>query len=95
MGKGRTTIADRISWQRRPARTATTRMLWIYTQNDSFFAPTIATALYTAYTNSGGKAEFYQLPAFGSDGHRLFFGMGGSGIWGPLVEHYLAAQPTQ
>ena len=79
----------------RLARTATTRMLWIYTQNDSFFAPAIATALHTAYTNSGGKAEFYQLPAFGSDGHRLFFETGGSGIWGPLVERYLAAQPTQ
>ncbi|MBV8119751.1 MAG: prolyl oligopeptidase family serine peptidase [Alphaproteobacteria bacterium] len=77
------------------ARTASTRMLWIYTQNDSFFAPQIATALYTAYTRNGGKAEFYQLPTFDDDGHRLFFGPGGSMIWGPLVEHYLAAQPTQ
>jgi hypothetical protein len=77
------------------ARTATTRMLWVYAQNDSFFAPAIAVALYRAYTDDGGKAELYQLPAFGADGHRLFFGAGGSLIWGPLVERYLAAQPTQ
>lgn len=79
----------------RYARTATTRMLWVYAQNDSFFAPAIAAALYRAYTDDGAKAELYQLPAFGADGHRLFLGAGGSLIWGPLVERYLAAQPTQ
>lgn len=77
------------------ARTATTRMLWIYTQNDSFFAPSIATDLYAAFTRNGGKAEFYQLPPFGYDGHRLFFGAGGSMIWAPFVERYLESQPTQ
>jgi len=76
-------------------RTATTPMLWIYTENDSFFAPPVAAAMYAAYAAAGGRAEFYQLGAFGNDGHQLFFGHGGSAIWGPLIERYLATRPAQ
>lgn len=72
--------------------TATTPMLWIYTANDSFFAPALATAMHDAFTKAGGHAEFIQPGAFGSDGHELFFGRGGSAIWGPPVERYLAQQ---
>ena len=79
----------------RLARSATTPMLWVYTENDSYFAPAIAAALYTAYVQNGGKAEFQRLAAFGQDGHQLFFGSGGSAIWGPLVERYLASRPAQ
>jgi dienelactone hydrolase len=70
--------------------TATTPMLWIYAANDSFFSPEIAAAMYAAFTQAGGKAEFDQLPVFGSDGHMLFNRNGGSAIWGPLVARYLA-----
>lgn len=71
--------------------TATTPMLWIYTANGSYFAPTLATPMHDAFTQAGGKAELVQLDSFGSDGHGLFFGRGGSAIWGPPVERYLAA----
>jgi dienelactone hydrolase len=77
------------------ARGAATPMLWIYAANDSFFSPQIASAMYAAYAQAGGRAEFYQLPAFGSDGHHLFADRGGSAIWGPLVERYLATRPAQ
>jgi dienelactone hydrolase len=77
------------------ARGATTPMLWIYSENDSYFAPAIATALYAAYSQNGGRAEFQPLAAFGDDGHRLFFGRGGSQIWGPIVARYLASRPAQ
>nr|WP_294554122.1 CocE/NonD family hydrolase [uncultured Rhodopila sp.] len=70
-------------------RTATTPMLWIYTANDSFFDPGLAQRMYDAFTGSGGRAEFHPLPPFARDGHTLFFGNGGSAIWGPLVEAYL------
>ena len=73
-------------------RTASTPMLWVYATNDTFFAPPIARALYQSFTKAGGQAEFDQPGPFGSDGHRLFFGAGGSAIWGPLVDHYLAEQ---
>jgi pimeloyl-ACP methyl ester carboxylesterase len=71
-------------------RTATIPMLWIYTENDSYFAPPLAKAMHDAFAASGGQAEFLQLPAFGQDGHGLFFGKGGSAIWGPPMQAYLA-----
>jgi len=77
------------------ARGATTPMLWVYAENDSFFAPAIATALYSAYSQNGGKAEFERPGPFGNDGHRLFFGPGGSQVWGPPVARYLATRPAQ
>jgi dienelactone hydrolase len=70
--------------------TATTPMLWVYALNDSFFGPTIARALYQSFSAAGGHADFEQPGAFADDGHHLFFGAGGSAIWGPLVERYLA-----
>lgn len=72
--------------------TATTPMLWVYAKNDSFFGPVIARAMYKSFTAHGGKAEFEQPDPFDGDGHRLFLGHGGSMIWGPLVEKYLARQ---
>jgi dienelactone hydrolase len=71
-------------------KTARTPMLWIYTENDSYFAPPIARALYRAFTSAGGVADFEQPGPYGSDGHRLFFGPGGSTVWGPLLDRYLA-----
>jgi hypothetical protein len=79
----------------RLARGSTTPMLWVYTQNDSFFAPELAAAMYASYSQNGGRAEFYQLGSYGTDGHRLFFGTGGSQSWGPLIERYLASRPAQ
>ena len=74
--------------------TAATPMLWVYAENDSFFAPAIAEAMHRSFAAAGGKAEFIQPGPFGSDGHNLFFGRGGSAVWGPLVEQYLARQLT-
>jgi dienelactone hydrolase len=75
---------------RRYGATATTPMLWIYAANDSFFAPRLASALWQAFTAAGGKGDFEQLGSFGRDGHGLFSQPGGTEIWGPLVERYLA-----
>jgi dienelactone hydrolase len=85
-------LAEAAGWY---GRTATTPMLWVYAANDSFFAPEIAASLYAGFAQNGGKAEFYQLGPFANDGHTLFFGRGGSAIWGPLMERYLAARPAQ
>ena len=46
--------------------------------------------MWREFTAAGGEADFEPLGPFGEDGHRLFFGAGGSRIWGPLVERYLA-----
>jgi len=74
---------------RRYGATATTPMLWVYALNDSFFGPPIARALYQSFSAAGGHADFEQPKSFDGDGHHLFFGPGGSAIWGPLVDRYL------
>ena|SRR5579864_5468423 len=73
---------------------ASTPMLWVYTANDSFFSPAIASAMYAAFTRAGGRADFEALPGFGTDGHDMLLLPGGSAIWGPLVERYLASRPA-
>ncbi|WP_439597644.1 alpha/beta hydrolase family protein [Falsiroseomonas sp.] len=73
-------------------QTARLPTLWIYTANDSFFAPELARAMHQAFTAAGGRAQLVALPAFGADGHGLFFGRGGSAVWGPVVEPFLMAQ---
>jgi hypothetical protein len=74
-------------------QTATTPMLWVYTANDSYFAPRIAKGLHNEFTRQGGKAHLAQLSAFGGDGHSLFFGRGGWRRWGPLMQAYIASAP--
>ncbi|WP_201451816.1 alpha/beta hydrolase family protein [Rhodovarius lipocyclicus] len=65
--------------------TARASMLWVYTANDSYFAPELARRMHAAFTAAGGQARFVAAAPFGTDGHGLFFGRGGSAIWGPLV----------
>jgi dienelactone hydrolase len=70
-------------------KTSSTPMLWIYAGNDTFFAPTIADAMYKSFIDAGGRAQLIHPDKFGHDGHHLFLGDNGSEIWGPLVENYL------
>jgi len=76
----------------RYGKTATTPMLWVYAMNDTFFRPEIASAIYQSFTASGGHAQFVQPASFDGEGHTLFFGRGGSEVWGPLVASYLSQQ---
>ncbi len=71
---------------------ATARLpsLWIYTANDSFFAPDLAAAMHAAYAGAGAPAELQALPAFDRDGHGLFAASGGSTVWGPILARFLA-----
>jgi len=71
-------------------RTARIPVLSIYTANDSFFGPGLARNITQNYIAAGGVMEVRTLPAFGSDGHNLFFGRGGSQVWGPEIERFLA-----
>lgn len=64
-------------------------ILWVNTANDSFFAPELVLNMQAAFTGSGGVLTAVHLGAYDGDGHRLFFGDGGSALWGPVVEAYL------
>lgn len=70
-------------------KTASTPMLWIYAKNDSYFNPQLAAAMFQAFTQAGGKAEYAVAPSFGEDGHHLFFGRDGSEVWGRPVDAYI------
>ncbi len=60
-------------------------MLWVFTANDSFFAPPLALAMHEAFVGAGGMAQLVALGPHGADGHGLFHAPGGSAVWGPLV----------
>jgi len=64
--------------------------LWIYTENDSLIDKELSGRMHAAYKAAGGRSRYELLPPFGSEGHTLFFGKGGSKIWGPIVERWLA-----
>ena len=71
--------------------TARLPMLWLYAGNDSFFGPVLAGGLFKSFTRAGGQAEMTMLPPWEQDGHYFFFGDGGSRLWGPRVEDFLAS----
>lgn len=73
--------------------TARQPMLWVYTENDSYFAPELSKGMHAAFTKAGGNAEYVLLPAFRSDGHGLFGNREGPRVWGPVLEKYIASLP--
>ena len=64
-------------------------VLWVNTANDSYFDPDLVRAMQAAFTAAGGVLTAVHLGAYDRDGHRLFFGDGGSALWGPVIEAYL------
>ncbi len=70
--------------------TARVPMLWIYSDNDSFFEPALARRMAAAYDASGGRANYRPVGAFGRDGHGLAGSSDGTPVWAPLVEGFLA-----
>jgi dienelactone hydrolase len=73
----------------RDGSTARIPTLWLYAANDSFFAPALARKMSEAFVRAGGRAEYVALPAFGSDGHRVFRSADARALWQPPVEAFL------
>jgi len=70
-------------------RTARVPMLWIYTENDSYFGPELTKGMHDAFVAAGGNAEYRMLPPFGSDGHFMIDSPDAVPIWSPLVSQFL------
>jgi dienelactone hydrolase len=70
-------------------RSARTPMLWIYTENDTFFGPDLSKRMLAAYTGAGGDAEYHLMPPFGSDGHFFIGSPDAIPQWSPLVSQFL------
>ena len=74
-------------------RTSRVPMLWIYSENDSYFGPDLSKRMHEAFTAAGGKAEYHLLPPFGSDGHFLIDSPDGIPLWAPIVSKFLDEHP--
>lgn len=74
-------------------RAARVPTLWLYAENDSFFAPTLARQMVEAFRKHGGRAEFAVLPAITPDGHALINEPPTTASWAPLVATFLDARP--
>lgn len=69
--------------------TARVPLLWITTENDSFFNPTLVQRMVDAYRYAGGNVTHRALGPFGRDGHALAGSDSGARIWSPLVTEFL------
>jgi len=63
--------------------------LWLYAENDSYFAPALSKRLAEAFRLSGGRAEYHLLPSVGTDGHDMIQTPESVAAWGPVVEQFL------
>jgi dienelactone hydrolase len=70
-------------------RSARVPMLWIYSENDTFFGPALSRRMHEAYVGAGGKAEYHMLPPFGNDGHFLIGSADAIPLWAPVVDAFL------
>jgi dienelactone hydrolase len=64
--------------------------LWIYAENDSYFAPDLSKRMADAFRLGGGPVEYHLLPPFAEDGHFMLLASNGPTIWAPIVEKFLA-----
>jgi dienelactone hydrolase len=70
--------------------TARVPTLWLYAQNDSYFAPALAERMAQAFRGAGGRVDFRLLPALTDDGHGLLETPEGAAAWEPAVAEFLA-----
>lgn len=70
---------------------ATSRVptVWYYAENDSYFAPALATQLAAAWKTSGGNVELNVLEAYRSEGHGLVDDHAGWQLWGANLDGFL------
>jgi dienelactone hydrolase len=63
-------------------------MLWIYSENDHYFPPGMATRFEEAYRKGGGADQFVMAPPNGDDGHHLY---SHPDAWAATVTEFLRA----
>lgn len=69
-------------------QSARTPDLWIFAENDHFFGPDLAKAMFDAYAANGAPASLFEAPRFGRDGHSLIWSPDGTAWW-PRVATFL------
>ena len=76
-------------------RTAQIPTLWLYSGNDTYFAPALSKRMFAAFRNAGGTAEYHLLPPLGADGHMLIKSDDAIALWAPIVERFLQSRLTK
>ena len=71
-------------------QTARVPTLWLYGENDTFFAPHLSEPMFTAFHKAGGKGEFHLLAKFGPEGHAAISSPAAFSQWEPMIAHFLA-----
>jgi dienelactone hydrolase len=71
------------------ARSTAVPALWMYADNDLYFAPTLVARMRAAVQANGGKLTFVRVPASGNDGHH-FFRREPTRVWLGEVQSFLA-----
>lgn len=63
--------------------------LFHYVENDRFFGPEFTRSWFDAFEHAGGKGTFVLQPAYGRDGHGMFYSSSAIGIWTPAMDSFL------
>jgi len=71
-------------------RTVKIPTLWLYSENDSYFAPPLSKKMFKAFTAAGGLGQYHLLPPAGAEGHMLIDSDKAAALWAPIVENFLA-----
>lgn len=74
-------------------QTSRTPMLWLYSENDTYFGPELAKRMHEAFTTAGGDAEFHMLGPVGDDGHFLIHSADATPQWTSLILDFLQRHP--
>jgi hypothetical protein len=72
--------------------TARIPSLWIYAENDSYFASAPSKRMADAYRSAGGRVDYQLVPPFGAEGHLLMQATDRAAAWGPIVERFLSSK---
>lgn len=77
-------------------RTARISALWIWSENDHYFSPTLGLQMFAAYKAGGAPAQFHLNPAYGQDGHELLERAPADLWWDPVASFLASLKlPTQ
>jgi dienelactone hydrolase len=83
-------VPDRlIAAARSFGRTARIPTLWLYAENDTYFAPALSKRMASEFRSAGGHVEYHLLPAVGADGHAFIKSKDAVALWAPLVKKFL------
>lgn len=87
---------DCLGWEREIVRAAASyggrtklRTLWVYGENDSYFGPALAEAMFKGYQEGNRASTLASLSTFESDAHRLFLRRSGRAVWEPHLDRFL------